>query len=159
MVAAIECGYRHIDAATAYGNEAAVGAGLADVLARGIVKREDLFITTKLWVVDTEDVAGALSRSLASLGLTYLDLYLIHWPFQLVKGASFPPPLEARLGYSAERMATIWAAMETEAASGRARAIGVSNMTAKKMATLLQTALVVPAVNQVRGAGEGGWGG
>ena len=149
VISAIEAGYRHLDCASAYGNEKSVGEGLADVIARGIVTREQVFVTTKLWVTDTDDVAAALTKSLEALGLSYVDLYLIHWPFALTKGSAFPPPLENRLGYDPARYARVWAEMETEATNGRARAIGVSNFSCKKVAELLKTAMIVPAVNQV----------
>ena len=71
--------YRHIDTASAYKNEEVIGDGLQEVFATGKVKREEVFITTKLWHDDKDDVEGALWRSLAKLKLDYIDLYLIHW--------------------------------------------------------------------------------
>ena len=72
-------GYRHIDTASMYKNEDVIGEALQEVFATGKVKREDIFITTKLWQDDKGDVEGALRRSLSKLKLDYLDLYLIHW--------------------------------------------------------------------------------
>jgi len=77
---AIRHGYRLIDCAFIYGNEEAVGAGIRDVLAEGVVAREDLFVTTKLWTTDADRVAIGLERSLQNLGLDYVDLYLVVRP-------------------------------------------------------------------------------
>lgn len=79
VISAIEAGYRHIDCAAGYGNEHEVGAALSECFARGIVKREDIFVTSKLWVAKcfTDMVVPALEKTLADLQLTYLDLYLV----------------------------------------------------------------------------------
>lgn len=124
---AIGAGYRLIDTAAAYGNEEAVGRA---VKGSG-VPREELFITTKLWIQDAgyESAKAAFERSLARLQLDYLDLYLIHQPYNDVYGA--------------------WRAMEELYRGGRARAIGVSNFAPDRVMDLIVHNQVIPAVNQV----------
>ncbi|MFJ6015056.1 aldo/keto reductase [Streptomyces sp. NPDC092952] len=128
--AALEAGYRSIDTAAIYGNEAGVGRALA---ASGL-PREDLFVTTKLWNADQghDATLRAFDASLAKLGLDHVDLYLIHWP------------TPARDLY-----ADTWKALEKLAADGRIRAAGVSNFQPAHLQRLLDTSDLVPAVNQV----------
>ncbi len=127
VVDAIEVGYRLIDTAASYMNEEAVGKGLR---ASGVA-REDLFITTKLWVQDTgyEATRRAIEKSLGRLGLEYLDLYLIHQPYGDVHGS--------------------WRAMEEACKAGKLRAIGVSNFEPDRLMDLIAFNEIRPAVNQV----------
>jgi alcohol dehydrogenase (NADP+) len=108
---ALKVGYRHIDCAAVYGNEKEVGAGLAKAFKEGIVSRADVWITSKLWITETAPVrvAPALQRTLDDLGLEYLDMYLVHWPFFLKPGASVPPADEDNEGYDADKYAATWA--------------------------------------------------
>lgn len=124
---ALEVGYRHIDTAAVYKNEEAVGKAIA---ASGI-PRDDLFVTTKVWISDAgEDAArAAFERSAEKLGLDVVDLYLIHQPFGDVYGS--------------------WRALESLNEEGRVRAIGVSNFHNDRLADLIAFNRVVPAVNQV----------
>ncbi|MDR2392380.1 MAG: aldo/keto reductase, partial [Planctomycetota bacterium] len=124
---AIEAGYVHIDTAKIYGNEKGVGNGIR---ASG-ANRKDLFVTTKLWNDDmrANRQIEAFEESLKLLGFDYVDLYLIHWPV--------------------ENFVASWKTMETIYASGRARAIGVSNFQTRHLDAVLASAKVVPAVNQV----------
>jgi glycerol 2-dehydrogenase (NADP+) len=80
---AIKVGYRHIDAALCYGNENEVGQGIKEAIDNGIIKREDLFVTTKLWCSYHARVEEGLEQSLKDLGLDYVDLYLMHWPLAM----------------------------------------------------------------------------
>ena len=125
---ALEAGYRHIDTAAAYGNEAGVGAAIA---ASGI-PREEIFITTKLRNGEQGTAAEAFEASRRALGVDVIDLYLIHWPVP-----------------SQGLFVNAWQALEKIHAAGRARAIGVSNFLANHLETLLAAADVVPAVNQI----------
>lgn len=127
---ALKVGHRHIDTAAVYGNEEGVGRAIA---AAGI-PREELYITTKLWVSDFKagNTKEALRTSLQKLGLDYVDLYLIHWP---------SPADEAYL--------SAWNAMEELQAQGLTRSIGVSNFLPEHLERVLEAGTVVPAVNQV----------
>lgn len=126
VTAALEAGYRSIDTAAGYANEAAVGRAIA---ASGI-PREELFVTSKMWIQQPgQDPAGAIESSLGKLGLDYLDLYLIHQPY----GDVFAQ----------------WRAMEAAHTDGRLRAIGVSNFHPDRLLDLELHSEVVPAVNQI----------
>ncbi|MCG8394634.1 MAG: aldo/keto reductase [Pseudomonadales bacterium] len=149
--AAIEMGYRHIDCAHIYGNEAEIGQALEDVFAAGTVSREALWITSKLWNSDhaPKDVQPALETTLRNLKLDYLDLYLMHWPVALKKGVPFPQSGDDMVSLSELPVATTWAAMEDLVDKDMTRQIGVSNFSVKKLQALTDQARLKPAMNQI----------
>jgi diketogulonate reductase-like aldo/keto reductase len=125
---AFKAGYRLLDTAKIYGNEEAVGKALD----KSGIPREEVFITTKLWNSDHgyESAIAACERSLKRLGLSYIDLYLIHWPVTGLRNET-------------------WRAMETLLEEGKCRAIGVSNYMIRHLEELLDSSSTIPAVNQV----------
>ncbi|WP_326966095.1 aldo/keto reductase [Arthrobacter sp. CG_A4] len=139
---ALETGYRHVDTAAMYGNETGVGKGVGALSAfaggsgepAGSLTRQDVFVTTKVWNDDHgyDATLRAFDASMSNLGLEYLDLYLIHWPCE--KRGLFTQTYRA---------------METLYREGRVRAIGVANFQPRHLDRLLETAEVVPAVNQI----------
>ncbi|MFI9460443.1 aldo/keto reductase [Streptomyces xiamenensis] len=127
---ALEAGYRHIDTAAIYRNEAGTGKALA---ASGL-PREELFVTTKLWNSDHgyDDALRAIDVSLEKLGLEYVDLYLIHWPTPMY-----------------DQYVEAWKAMEQIYADGKAKAIGVSNFRPAHLRRVIDEGTIVPAINQI----------
>uniref|UniRef100_A0A1X7VUX6 NADP-dependent oxidoreductase domain-containing protein n=1 Tax=Amphimedon queenslandica TaxID=400682 RepID=A0A1X7VUX6_AMPQE len=149
---AIRAGYRHIDCAHLYENEDEVGEVLQKLFKEGVVKREDLYITSKLscfLMSNKEDVTESLTDTLTKLQLDYLDLYLIHCPFAAKKGTPFMKLQEGIIGYFPDMIASVWETMEGFVAKGLTKAIGISNFSITKTENLLKTAKIVPAVNQV----------
>jgi len=148
---AIRTGYRHIDCAPIYGNEEEVGRALRDALEEGVVMRDRLWITSKLWNDShaPEDVAPALAKTLEDLRLDYLDLYLIHWPVALRKGVYRPESAEDMIPLEDLPIARTWRSMEALAEEGRCRHIGVSNFSIAKLESLLDDARRRPEMNQV----------
>lgn len=133
---AVKAGYRHVDTAFAYGNEAAVGEGIR---ASGVARNE-IFITTKHWVTERgyQKTIQAVETSLKNMGLDYLDLYLIHWPC-----------VEKCSPNWKEINADTWRGFERMYKDGKIRAIGVSNFEKKHIDALLETAEIRPMVNQI----------
>ncbi len=127
---AIQAGYRHIDTAALYANEASVGAGMRS----SGVDRSEVFVTTKVWNTDHgyDKTLRAFDASLSELGFDYVDLYLVHWPVP-----------------AGGLAADTWRALETMRAEGRSRSIGVSNFEPHHLDQLAETSDVVPSVNQV----------
>lgn len=150
---AIAVGYRHIDTAFCYQNEQEVGQGIKEALASGKVKREDLFVTTKLWCSYHTRVEEALDASLKNLGLDYIDLYLMHWPVAFNPNGNHPlfpklPDGSRDIDHSHSHVTT-WKNMEKLLGTGKVKAIGVSNYSKLYLEQLLPHATVVPAVNQI----------
>ncbi|KAI5309955.1 hypothetical protein KEM55_002057 [Ascosphaera atra] len=149
---ALKSGYRHIDGALVYQNEKEVGEGLRAAFETGI-KREDVFVTTKLWGTYHNRVEEGINQSLKNLGLDYVDLYLIHWPVPMNPNGNDPffPKKEdgSRDILAGWSHVDTWKSMEKLLESGKVKAIGVSNYSIKFLEELLKEAKVVPAVNQV----------
>lgn len=128
---AIKVGYRLIDTATIYGNERETGQGIKRAIDEGLVRREDLFVTSKLFILQApeEKAAETIEQSLNVMGLEYLDLYLIHQPYGEIYGA--------------------WRALVAGQKSGKLRAIGISNFKSSKMIEFVGLNEVTPQINQI----------
>ncbi|KAK3323195.1 NADP-dependent oxidoreductase domain-containing protein [Cercophora scortea] len=154
---ALEVGYRHLDCAWFYGNEDEVGDALRDFLAKTpSVKREDIFICTKVWnhLHAPEDVEWSIKDSLANLRVDYIDLFLVHWPVAAEKNADHTVKIGPDGKYVINKALTenpepTWRAMERLVDAGLARSIGVSNWTIAGLQQLLQFARIKPVVNQI----------
>ena len=158
---AIEAGYRHLDSAADYGNEAEAGEGIRRALAAGHCRREDLWVTSKLWNTyhHPDHVRPACERSLSDLGVDYLDLYLVHFPISLryvdfaeryppewfFDPAARPPVMEI----APVPLSDTWAAMEDLVEQGLVKRIGVCNYTSGLLHDLFAYARIRPVVLQV----------
>jgi glycerol 2-dehydrogenase (NADP+) len=172
VVHAIESGYRHIDCAFCYQNEDEVGEALQDVISRGIVKREDLFITSKLWCTFHTRAEEGLQKSLDMLKTPYVDLYLMHWPVPMNPKGKFNEssqdastanecagnhPLFPKHEDGSRDIDTsithqdTWKNLEKliQSHPDKVKAIGVANYSVKYLEKLLAHATIVPAVNQI----------
>jgi len=148
---AIKMGYRHIDCASVYGNEKEIGVVLKEVIAEGIVTRDELWITSKVWNDKHQQVVESCKQTMSDLQLDYLDLYLVHWPFP-----NFHAPkcdVTARqpnsVPYIHKDYMKTWALMESLVDSELVRNIGTSNMTIPKMELLLRDCKIKPVVNEM----------
>ncbi|KAJ9662620.1 H/ACA snoRNP pseudouridylase subunit [Neophaeococcomyces mojaviensis] len=150
---AIKVGYRHIDCAYCYANEDEVGAGIQEGLKATGLQRSDLFITTKLWCTYHTRVEQNLDMSLKSLGLDYVDLYLMHWPVAMNPEGNhekFPKKPDGSRDLILERKPVdTYKDMEKLLQTGKVKAIGVSNFSKKFLEQLLPQVSVVPAANQI----------
>ena len=148
---AVRLGYRHIDCAAVYGNEKEIGQALKELFDEGTVAREELWITSKVWNDSHDRVIAACERSLSDLGLAYLDLYLVHWPFpnHHAKGVTVDSRDPHAVPYIHENYMKVWRDMETLVETGKVRNIGTSNMTLPKMELLLRDCRIRPVVNEM----------
>ena len=150
---AVEVGFRHLDAAERYRNEAEVGAALKELFADGTVRREDLFVTTKLWNNNhrPERVKPALQASLNRLGLDAVDLYLVHTPFAFKPGDDQDPrhPHGAVVYDDGVTLEETWTAMEALVDEGLSRAIGLSDIDVEGTRRIVNAARIKPAVVEV----------
>ncbi|KAJ8098010.1 NADP-dependent oxidoreductase domain-containing protein [Lipomyces tetrasporus] len=151
VLVALKAGYRHIDTAYVYGNEAEVGKAIID----SGIPREDIFLTTKLWGTYHTDPEANLDISLKKLGLDYVDLYLVHWPSPLNPKGNHPlfPTLPdgSRDRVKGWDFVKTWELVQKLPATGKTKAVGVSNFSTVNLEKLLTapTTKIVPAVNQV----------
>lgn len=150
--AALEMGYRHVDCASVYGNEAEIGAVLERAI-RGGIPRDQLWITSKLWNDKhaVADVAPAFERSLRDLRLDYLDLYLVHWPFPNTHepGVDVGSRDSNAKPYLHDRYMETWGELEKLVERGLVRHIGTSNMTVPKLRLVVRDARIKPAANEM----------
>ena len=151
--AALEVGFRHLDAAERYRNEAAVGDAIQDAFKAGMVRREELFVTTKLWNTNhrPERVRPAFDASRQRLQLDDIDCYLIHTPFAFQPGDEQDPRDErGQVIYDrGVTLAETWQAMERLVDDGHCKAIGLSDITLEKLREIVAVARIKPAVVQV----------
>ena len=150
---AMEVGFRHLDCAERYRNVKEVGEAMAEVFRKGIVTREEMFVTTKLWNTNhrPDRVPGAFEASRKRLGLDYLDLYLIHTPFAFKPGDD-QDPRDASGNPIYDEGVTLrdtWNAMERLVENGSCKAIGVSDFTLERLEEIVRSARIMPAVLQV----------
>lgn len=150
---AIDVGYRNFDCAWIYGNEKEIGEGIRSKIEDGTVKREDLFITTKLWNTfhEQDAVIPSLKESLNNFGLDYVDLYLIHWPCAQKNIGQFNnlQPFDGILNIEYDYVNT-WKGMEECVKLGLTKGIGLSNFNIEQVQRILDAANIRPVMNQVK---------
>lgn len=137
---AINVGYRHIDTASFYKNEQEIGQALKEIFSEGKIKREEIFVTTKIWNDEKDNVEKSLLASLSRLQLDYVDLYLIHWPFGYYDNND---------NLVQRPLSEIWRDMEECVKKGLCKSIGVSNFNTQILLDLLSYAKIKPAVNEI----------
>jgi len=150
VIGAAEVGFRHFDCASVYGNEHHIGESLKVIMDGGI-KREDLWITSKVWNDMHDNVIESCKKSLKDLQLDYLDLYLIHWPFPNyhAPGCDVDSRSPDAKPYIHENFMKTWRQMEQLVEMGLVRHIGTSNMTIPKLKLLIRDAAIQPAANEM----------
>jgi len=148
---ALRIGYRHIDCAPIYGNEAEVGQALADSFKEGVTSRDQLWITSKLWNNShaPENLQPSLEKTLSDLQIDSLDLYLIHWPVVLRKEVLFHESVNDLIALDDLPIIKTWSVMEEMVDKGLCNHIGVSNFSVAKLKGLLTDGNLKPEMNQI----------
>ena len=150
--AAIEIGYRHIDTALFYRNERRVGKAIRDMIDKGTVKREELFVVTKVWNTfhSRRNALRSVNMSLTNLGLDYIDLVLIHFPFGYREGEDlWPVDQNDNIIFSNIDYLETWSALEQAKQNGLVKSIGVSNFNSSQLERVINNGTIKPVVNQV----------
>uniref|UniRef100_A0A8D8KYV3 Alcohol dehydrogenase [NADP(+)] A n=1 Tax=Culex pipiens TaxID=7175 RepID=A0A8D8KYV3_CULPI len=148
--AALDAGYRHIDTAYLYGNEKEVGRAIRDKIAEGVIRREDVFVTTKLWNTfhDPKHVEDAFNRSMANLDIGYIDLYLMHCPVSF-KFSGWQVQKTDPVEFTEVDIVDTYRAMEKLLETGKVKSIGVSNFNSEQITRIVNECKVRPVTNQV----------
>jgi len=149
---AIAAGYRHIDCAFIYGNQKEIGSTLSDLMRTATIRREELFITSKIWNTfhSYADTLKNVDMILAELQVDYLDLCLIHWPLGYQSGSDlFPKTPDGKIKYSDDDYLDTWRALEDSVAAGKVRTIGLSNFNSEQIDRIWKVAKIKPAVLQI----------
>lgn len=150
---AIVAGYRLFDCAAAYGNEKDIGEVFAQAFAKGVVQRQELTIMTKVWndMHGKGDVLVACAKSLRDLQLTYIDIYMVHWPFPTyhAPGAHIEGRNPDAVPFSLEEYMSVWRQMERLVDIGIVKSIGMSNMTIQKLEQVLPLCRIKPSVLEI----------
>jgi alcohol dehydrogenase (NADP+) len=149
VISAIQAGFTHIDTAAVYGNESEVGEALNELFTSGEKRREEIFITTKCFISRYRKVREALIYSLQRLQVTYVDQYLLHWPFATEPTDIEPPPFVEKPKLDRYPLHLVWAQMEQVKQEGLVRSIGVSNWTVALLNDMFGYANIIPDINQL----------
>jgi alcohol dehydrogenase (NADP+) len=151
VVTAIKNGYRHIDCAPIYGNEEEVGKAISDCIKSGIISRNDIWITSKLWnsAHRKENVLLALRKTLKDLQIDYLDLYLMHWPVALKSNVLYPKTANDLISLDRVPISETWKVMEESVNRGLVKHIGVSNFGEQMLINLMNNSLIKPELLQL----------
>jgi aldehyde reductase len=152
VIEAFDIGYRHFDCARIYQNEAEIGQSLSEILSKGKAKREELFITSKVWnTFHSYQKAGeCIDASLKDLQLSYLDMCLIHWPMGFFEGGDlFPKDKNEKLMYSDVDFLDTWKALEDAVTAGKVKSIGLSNFNKDQIERVLKACRIKPSNLQI----------
>lgn len=149
--AALEEGYRHFDLAHAYNNEKIIGCVFTELINKGSTKREELFITSKIWNTYHDDVELAINTTLNNLNMSYLDLYLVHWPVSAKPDHNYSEIKtdDNKIVLNPFNLEKLWKDMEKLVESGKTRSIGICNFGIKNMTKLLSFCKIKPVCLQV----------